>query len=114
MDEPVPVIPLEYGSPDRGYATHCASNRVYLVVAAAASSIGAALIVLVTVESVLATGPVLLLSGVLLMVGGIRCADYTAVIIGSAHVAICMLFFGLVLWFHWGPGRATQPFAWMS
>ena len=76
--------------------------------------VGAVLIIFYEVESVIVTGPILLLLGVFLFGLGVRCRYYRAAIIGAADCLICFLFFGLVWTLSWSPTQATVPFGFMS
>lgn len=69
------------------------------------------LVVLVDVESVMATGPVIFMAGTLLVGLGIHASYLHAVWLGAAHMVICILLFALVVVYSWTPDEATMPFA---
>ena len=67
-------------------------------------------VIWIQVESVLFTGPLLLAIGAALAVFAGLARDVPAVILGAAHCAVCVLFFGLVNMLHWSPDDARVPF----
>ncbi|MDB5326269.1 MAG: hypothetical protein JWM57_1838, partial [Phycisphaerales bacterium] len=69
---------------------------------------------LVSVETVLATGPLLgLIGGILTGVAATQ-RRWVLVILGIGHLAIVGLFAGLVNSFNWGPSYAEMPFLVMA
>ncbi|MBP7937183.1 MAG: hypothetical protein KA354_21270 [Phycisphaerae bacterium] len=72
------------------------------------------LIALVDVESVLVTGPILLLVGLLSVIAGLLAKYSRAVVVGACYAGVSLLFFLLVVIFDWGPGEAKEPFLWMG
>lgn len=62
------------------------------------------------VRTVLITGPLLSIVGLITTVVAHRARYRTAVFIGAAHCAICVLFVALVNLFQWSPDRAVRPF----
>ncbi len=73
-----------------------------------------ALIVFYDVETVLVTGPIILvfaLIGIILA----RSAGYRALLLlGCGNAFVCLLFFSLVILLHWNPSDAETPFAIMG
>ncbi|HEX2971241.1 MAG TPA: hypothetical protein VHP11_02840, partial [Tepidisphaeraceae bacterium] len=65
---------------------------------------------LIAVETVLASGPLLMLVGLATAIYGIRHTYGGVVSIGVAHMGICILFVSLVNLLSWGPGAAREPF----
>lgn len=97
------------------YPRRWASAARWLLVAGAAScAIGYLVMILVDVETVMGSGPVLFLLGVALMVVGAHLERWRAFAVGLAHVCICILFTVLVNSLNWSPGEAYPPFALMG
>lgn len=69
---------------------------------------------LITVESVLFSGPILAIVGLATTIYGIRHHYPQVTTMGAAHVAICILFVSLVNLLGWGPGAARVPFMLMG
>ncbi|HOW70157.1 MAG TPA: hypothetical protein PKY77_06095 [Phycisphaerae bacterium] len=72
------------------------------------------LVVLVDVESVLFTGPILLVVGLLSVMAGLLAKYGRAAAVGACYAGVSLFFFLLVVIFDWGPGEAEQPFLWMG
>jgi hypothetical protein len=70
--------------------------------------------VLVDVESVIGSGPVILLYGVVLMAMTPWARNRDVFRIGLANVLISLLFVALVNALSWSPGQAERPFAVMG
>jgi len=66
---------------------------------------------LIHVETVLFSGPLLLLVGLAMVTGGFYRRQPFIWGLGSAHCAICVLFIVLVNLLNWSPSEAAQPFA---
>ena len=116
MTEPIPVIPLEYAKPDaveRGHRVWRQINRGALIAGASVTLIGWVMI-LIDAKSVLVSGPLLMLIGLAMLVGGFRRRQALIWTIGAAHCAVCVLFIALVNLLHWGPRPAQTPFAIMG
>jgi hypothetical protein len=79
-----------------------------------ACAIAFLLILFFDVESVLVTGPIIALLGLLAIFLGIAGGCLPIILLGAADCAICLLFFGLVLLLGWSPGDAYLPFASMG
>lgn len=79
-----------------------------------ACAVALLLIILYEVESVLVTGPIITLHGLLAVFLGIAGGYLPVILLGAADCAICLLFFGLVLLLNWSPGDAHLPFAIMG
>jgi hypothetical protein len=115
MTEPMRVIPLEYESAQAAASARWRAACQWLMGAAWACGVAAwVILVVVDVESVLITGPILLILGVVTLVLGARLGNAWPMCIGALHCAVCMLFFVLVQLFHWGPGEARLPFAYLG
>ena len=114
MSDPVPVIPLEYAADPAGTPSRLRWWLRFLARAAWIACVLAWLAILVDVETVLASGPVILLLGAGLFVLAWRARSPRHMVIGAAHCAICLLFFVLVQRMHWGPQAARVPFAVMG
>jgi hypothetical protein len=110
--QPIPVIPLEYAEPE--HVVRPAFLRVTHVVALACCVVGWLLILAVSVETVIVTGPVLFAAGVALFVGGMIHHDRRSAVFGVSHMSICVLFVLLVNVLRWSPAQATLPFAIMG
>lgn len=70
--------------------------------------------VFVDVESVLFSGPLLLLIGLYLLIAGVMHRLLWLAVTGALHVGICALFFGLVQLLQWSPREAETPFRILS
>lgn len=113
--EPVPVLPLEYAPPVA--AGGRAWRRIVLVCLAAGllTCAGAAFIIYADhVESVVLTGPVLFVTGLLTLLGGLFTRNRAASVVGAAHCGICLLFLLLVNLRRWSPNDAYVPFTVMG
>jgi hypothetical protein len=69
---------------------------------------------LVTVESVLASGPVLAIVGLTTIIYGMRHGYQQVAALGAGHVGICILFVSLVNILGWSPAAARVPFMLMG
>jgi hypothetical protein len=118
MSDPVPVIPLAYARPDaeppalRGAWGRAV--RVCHVLALLCCAVGWALLAFVDVETVVVSGPVLFVLGLVLIVAGGVTRSWRAVGFGAAHVGVCILFVALVNLRHWSPRQAEAPFTIMG
>jgi energy-converting hydrogenase Eha subunit E len=72
------------------------------------------LIVLVEVESVLVTGPILMTLGIAATVLGGVLRYWRMSLLGLAYIGVCLLFFGLVVSLGWGPRESKIPFVAMG
>ncbi len=88
--------------------------RVLAVLGWLDAVVGTVLIVFVDVESVVGTGPILFIFGLLLVVSGAFCRNGYAVGVAISMIAVSLLFFGLVYFLRWSPRDAEQPFTVMS
>ena len=115
MTEPIRVIPLEYGSPEPAAAV---TWRLVIgglhVLGLVCCGLAVFLIVWVTVLSVLVTGPILFLIGVLLVISGALAHDRRALWFGVSHATVCLFFVFLVNLLEWGPDASQAPFAVMG
>ena len=108
---PQPVIPLEYAtsggeSPRRKLVRWLGgANWIFCAVAW--------ILIVVHVESVLATGPVVFAFGVALMISSRR-VSFWSMIIGLCNVCVCLLFIAFVNLWGWGPDKAHLPFSIMG
>jgi hypothetical protein len=68
-------------------------------------------VMLLEIESVLVSGPLLCLLGALTMVSALRIKHAYGIAVGGAQIAISLLFFALVNILAWGPSEAETPFA---
>jgi hypothetical protein len=107
---PLRVIPLQYAPREPRGAVKWSGLISWSLALAGFCCIFAELLILVVVESVLFTGPILFTIGVLLVVEGLRLRRLAIIGIGVAHCAICVLFVGLVNVLHWNPSQARTPF----
>ena len=113
-DEPVPAIPLQYADPElHPHPRRRAAARVCTLIGWLCCLVALCLI-LYEVESVIFTGPVIVLSGVLMTVSGSLTRDLRVALLGAAHCAVCVLFVALVNWRNWDPGDARLPFLGMG
>jgi hypothetical protein len=83
--------------------------RVLLALGWVACLIGWLLIFLDT-ETVVGSGPVILLVGLVLMIVGAVQRRLLSALIGAGHCGVCLLFFTLVAVFDWSPSGAHVPF----
>ena len=106
-----PVIPLEYAqsggpSPRRKLIRWlCAFNWILCA--------AAWLLIILYVESVLFTAPIIFIVGVLLAVLAWR-IDFWAMIIGLCNCSVCLLFVVFVNLWSWSPNDAHVPFSIMG
>jgi hypothetical protein len=115
MSEPVRVIPLDYAPPPTVARRFWSRVTRPLLIVSWLVCLGASLLVVTEgAETVLVTGPVIFGLGITMMMGGIRLRYQGSTILGGCHVAVCLLFFGLVVIRGWGPGDATKPFGVMG
>lgn len=108
---PLPVIPLEYAPPEN-QSSRAARILALLDWAAAASALGA--IFVIDVESVLVSGPILLVLGVITITCAWRARIWPALVLGASLCAVCLLFVMLVNLLNWPPAKADLPFRWMG
>ena len=115
MAQPVPVIALEYEHPQVAAAARPGRKlRGAAALAWIACAIAWLLIVGVDVETVIITGPIIAVLGLMILIRGIIERRPPFAILGAAHLGICLLFIVLVNLFHWSPGEATKPFSVMG
>lgn len=108
---PVPVLPLEYAPP--ASIAGRVWRRIVLVCLALGlltCVVGVIVILAYDVESVVVTGPVLFVIGMLTLLGDLLTRKGVAAIVGGAHCGICLLFFLLVNLLQWSPNEAHSPF----
>jgi hypothetical protein len=79
-----------------------------------ACAVALLLIILYDVESVLVTGPIIAILGLVAVALGIGARFSLVALLGVANCSICLLFFGLVLTLGWSPADADAPFAGMG
>ena len=107
--EPLPVIPLQYAHV--GVTMRSPKLLLGFTIAAWLSCVAAwVLIVFYEIESVIVTGPLITAMGILLMIVAIRDRAMGHVFLATAHIAICVLLWMLVILFHWSPQAAFDPF----
>jgi hypothetical protein len=115
MAQPVPVIALEYEHPQVAAAARPSRKaRVTVMAAWLVCALSWLLIVGVDVHSVLITGPVIAVLGLMIAIRGIIERRPRFTVLGAAHVGICLLFVVLVNLFRWSPGDAKTHFAVMG
>lgn len=88
--------------------------RVLTVLGWLTAVVGTILIAYVDVESVLSSGPSMVVLGALLLIAAAVCRNWFALGAGVSMVAVCLLFFGLVWYLDWSPSDAEKPFIAMS
>jgi hypothetical protein len=66
------------------------------------------------VETVLATGPMILSLGVLMLVLALRMRHRAGIVLATSHIGVVVLFVGLVNALSWSPSDAAQPFGVMG
>jgi hypothetical protein len=111
MTDPIPVLPLEYAPPMPPVHTKWRRiARVCALIAWPCCVVAWGLILSGRVETVLFTGPVIFILGVLTLLGGVFNRDRWFVVVGGGHCAVCVLFLVLVNAFHWSPREARFPF----
>lgn len=89
------------------------AQRILMIVSWIVCILGWAFIFL-SAETVLLSGPVLLLLGLSVLIIGIILKHPASAFVGGSQTLICLLFFFLVVWFHWSPREAQDPFLWMG
>lgn len=67
-------------------------------------------VMLFEVESVLASGPIITVCGLILLTSAAFVWQWSLVWLGLSDLVICGLFYGGVKVFHWGPADAALPF----
>lgn len=115
QSEPLRVIPLDYAAPGSRRP-----HRFWWL--AARWSLGLSLLCLLVgwvlmffdVETVIVTGPILMLLGFMLALSALRLRLVLVMLLGIAHCTICVLFFMLVNLFSWSPREAEIPFRVMT
>jgi hypothetical protein len=109
MLNPTSTAPLEYAKPDLWPPPR--AQWVYWAVGASwlTACVGTAIIYW-NVESVLFSGPLLLLRGLLISIRSLNRQDGLGIAIGSFNCFICLLLFGLVQLLRWSPQDALYPF----
>ena len=113
--EPKPVIPLEYAQ-----STTFWRGRGWRIATLAGAWVSALCVVVgwaamfVDVETVVISGAILALSGTTLAVAAWRLNLLPGLLLGIAHVSICVLFVVLVNIWQWSPRDATIPFRVMT
>jgi hypothetical protein len=110
MSETLPAIPLQYQSPIRRPRRRWLSLGRWAVLIAWPMCLLAWFLLFVEVETVLVTGPVILLLGLVAIIGGIVHRSWWLVVIGVWHVTLCLLFVALVNLRHWSPDDSRDPF----
>jgi hypothetical protein len=113
---PVPVIPLDYAdpAPDRRRRFLLRWSRRAAALALFVCAAAWVALRFVKVESVLITGPILFVLGVLTLVGGVITGHRLFTGLGAMHCAVCVLFVTLVNTQRWSPRDAREPFTWMG
>lgn len=109
MDEPLPVLPLDYA----GAGARSQKPRRFTLMMALITwliCVGGTIAVWLSTESVLATGPALLSTALIMTIGTIKPFDPVGFTIGGSHIAVCFTFVILVNAFHWSPRDAQLPF----
>jgi hypothetical protein len=112
--EPIPVIPLQYASPASASPRWSRVIPWCLWVGWGSCVTAVGLIAVVSVESVLITGPVIFLLGLMAILGGTWTRATWTLVTGVAHCGICILFMMLVNVWNWSPSYAREPFWWMG
>ena len=113
MAEPRPVIALDYAPPSPRATIWRAIVRWTVPLSWLCCVVGT-FAILVEVESVLVSGPVLFVLGLLTLIGGKMTGRRWVTGLGWGHVGICILYVGLVNLRGWSPSEAEAPFAVMS
>jgi hypothetical protein len=115
MPDPLPAIPLQYATPQTTPRRRSAGAVTWCLWAGwVGCAIAVALIPIAGVESVLLTGPVIFLLGLMAVLGGAWARAPWAVAAGAGHCAACALLVVLVNLLNWSPDRATDPFLWIG
>ena len=112
--EPLAVIPLQYENATAAQARPTKRLGIVAIAAWLACAVALGLIVAVDVESVMVTGPVITVLGLLLAVWALLEHRPPFLVAGAAHIAICLLFVVLVNVRQWSPREATLPFTVMG
>jgi hypothetical protein len=86
----------------------------WFIAAGAVVCVAGPVLIIAKVESVLFTGPLLLLIGLATLITGNLTRFLLAALLGVAHCTICLLFFILVQVHDWSPHEARVPFLNMS
>lgn len=109
--EAAPVIPLEYAPPpDKIVAGWRLVAAWGMGLGWICCVVGWFFIVAVDVESVVVTGPILCLLGILSILAGYRLRRVWPILIGICHCAICLAFVAMVAAWDLSPRRAYAPF----
>src|SRR5512133_3736269 len=82
----------------------------FLIPASLLACVAAWFVMFLEVETVVVSGPILFLVGVVIIIGSRRLSFRLGVLIGVAQVLIVLLFDGLVIVLNWGPSAAEKPF----
>lgn len=111
MSEPISVIPLAY---QNVYDSAAASTRPILPTLTVAACIIGIALQLVDTETVIASGPVVALFGIWLIIQGLKRHERLRAVLGGVHCMICALFVVMVNLWTWSPREAHVPFLVMS
>ena len=105
------VVELDYAPPEPRVR-----RRWILILAwlAAVTTLLGTLLIYVEVETVIGSGPALAGLGLVLLTLGLMRRSPGACLLGALHIAVCLLFFGLVFFNSWGPRQAEVPFRILS
>jgi len=109
--EPIPVIPLSY---QNAYDAAAATTRPILPTVSILTCVAGIALLLVHTETVIASGPVIALLGIWLIIQGFKRHQRLRLILGGLHCMICALFLVMVNLWHWSPRDAHLPFLAMS
>jgi hypothetical protein len=108
-----PLLPINYARPSANARWHrraFETARWCAVGGWLAGAIAWAAVVALDAETTLVGGPLLCGVGVAGVVAGARAGFVRAAAAGAGHCLICLILFGLVQVFGWGPGPAREPF----
>lgn len=107
----VQPIDLDYANPALGKR---AGWSIYFASALSLVCLVGTVTIFIEVESVVVTGPVLVLGAILLMIYAATYCRPSLLMFAASHAVICFLFFGLVYLNQWGPRAAEPPFRVLS
>ena len=113
MDDPQPVIPLEYAHSPETTSTLRPFLRSMILLSYLIVFLGT-IAIWFEVRSVLISGPVLFIAGLLTCLGALHPRNTRGMTIGAAHLAVCLTFVILVCAFRWSPEVAYVPFGLMA
>lgn len=61
------------------------------------------------IESIIGSGPVLILIAIIFNVNAVRCRNYLAILVSATAPLFCLFIFGSIYFLDWSPSEAETP-----